>query len=113
MYEDFFRHILLEFLRSEQQLNRMCDRILDPYLVRRPLVVNVRNELRLPTSDRLPLCFVEDARPRSNMLVCFLVNLFFLQSYHSTEFCRGTFVHPCGISAKFLMNSGFTISLEQ
>ena len=41
-------------------------------------------------SDRVPLCFLADARLRSHMLVCLLSCLFFLQSEHSTDFRRGT-----------------------
>ena len=40
-------------------------------------------------SNQVLARFSEDARPRSNMPVCFLSFLILLQSVQSTEFCQG------------------------
>ena len=82
------RCILLECLR--------CD-VLDPSLV------YCSNQFRSATcderveragaadfSDRVPLCFLTDARQRSNLLVCLLSCPFLPQSSHSAELRRGT-----------------------
>ena len=58
-----------------------------------PLVMSVVDDLWFPTfSDQVLPCFSEDARPRSNMLVCLISCVSRVQSDHSTEFCRGTAV---------------------
>ena len=40
-------------------------------------------------SDRAPLCFLAEARLRSNMTVCLIFCLFLLKSDHPTGLCRG------------------------
>ena len=59
------------------------------YRVGMPLVMNVKNQVANFSDQILPF-FAEDARLRSDMLVCLLSCLSLLLSDNSTEFCQCT-----------------------